>query len=223
MPRNSKKKKSEEWNILFWTIIALIVAYITVVYFLRRRYNINKSTSHSLTESELNEIELQIQKLEVERDSVQKKRFSVKTDLLYYHSLKTWAEGYISRKFAQFRWMLFVFVTTLFIISGIEGNSLGITTDTLLNWISVIIIITALFFFASTEEDQSLWKSYKKIKSIAIDKSAVVISWLYKKFLGIDLEKEDFVGKEHQYYLQLVPIMNELRELKKRLRNDSEY
>lgn len=210
-----KKKAKSNKNFILLIVAAIFVVALVIAYLLRKHLS-KVQAIQKLSDEERIEIELKIQELQSKRDKLQKQRLRLKVDLLFIESHRKWAINYIRRKFAQFRWLLFAAISSLFIIASFRENCLDLTVDELLKGISISVIVTALFFFASSEENQSLATTYTRIKDIAIDKSVHVIAWYYKRFLGINFSKAPLEIQEHVLYIKLAPIMEELRHLKKK-------
>ena len=215
MASKKKSPQNTENKNLFWIIIGfLIVVIILAVYFSQLA---TKKAADLLAIRRRNEVEDRVNELHKSRDIIQKQRMANRVDIVYYNTMKKWAAAYINRLFTRLRWTLFISVGLLFIIAAIDKNFLGFTTDDLLKYISISVILMALFFFANSEENQSLATSFKRTKEKAVDYSVVLIKKYYKRFKKVDVDLDNYLIKENNLYQQLVPVMNELRSLKNQI------
>lgn len=213
----SKKKfpKNTENKNLFWIIIGfIIVVIILAVYFSQLA---TKKAADLLAIRRRNEVEDRVNELHKSSDIIQKQRMANRIDIVYYNTMKKWAAAYINRLFTRLRWTLFISVGLLFTIAAVDKNFLGFTTDDLLKYISISVILMALFFFANSEENQSLATSFRRTKEKAVDYSVVLIKNYYRRFKKVTVDLDLYVTRENNLYKQLVPVMNELRSLKNQI------
>lgn len=208
----SKKEKN------FLTALLVLVAFFAVIiaffHFSSKKAVIKKPVHKKIL---LIDQKKEIRKIELHRlrDEIQEKRRKLKRDICKIVAIEIFARNRVSSVFNVTRRILCYMLVLLVIVSILFERSTGIELDNVLRWMNVTALVLILLFFGTSEENDSLSKSYHrgKISTVKITLSLTV--WYLKKVKKEHLPvKSETTNELNVLTKELEPIMAELKSFK---------
>lgn len=223
--RNRKLKrtgrKREDQNLLT-IIIAVIIVVVLIFSYIAWRKKTPKPSDVIEKEPSIDPRYIRLAELEKERDDLQFKKYIVYRKLCEFNVIERWCKEKINVIFKCGRWGLFLLVLSGFIITWFKPNFLVLSTTDFLKGINAVGILIFLLYFASSDENDSLMKCYHNSKPAAVRIFMKLIYWYYKKFHKIHNDNKEVLKKNlHSIFLELKPVIDEIRDLKNSLSMDN--